>query len=618
MFIRIQQYNGILEQGFRRLGDFQVWHETNSIEYYHENSQFWVLLDTNIDQTRKMEVAMKLGTLTDINPKTIGKNFNENFFMVAIDKQNSQIHLVRDSAGVKTGYYTFEDGEMMISTLMHDLALSKGKVKFSKEAIHQVLYSNYLLDGFTYYEGIHEVPAGQHNAYDRVLDKVISKNYPVHFQEENGLTANLNFKLLREKTQEAHRGYLAPKNTVLLSGGLDSIAMLIALDDMPETEQLENISFRVKDTEQDETVYAVDAAEKVGRPLSIKQIDPDSSQNFTDFEQTFLQMNNPYHGVWIFGQFSGTLEEMFYAGQDTRLHTPALNEVDKMAFAFLPYQNSFWFKYLVTPLINSGKRIFKYFNWHKSSNRIFKNLWKGLHLTDLKAYVDTFYLKLGKDKIAKKGLPTDYYDSFRKHFDFDISKIKSKRGLYNQLVAKKWKEQYIFDIRYLQDVARMNQTYIAMPFYNPHLASFSSSIPFDLAMKKMVGRSRFGKTKAIIYKYVLRHAFRDKLTDKCFYRAKAVSQTFHQLNNGVMGQKLKAILERDLAMENSFIKSFQLESFVQKYLEVENWEMGQEDYLGTIYYIAALSIYHYRVVLKQQDIVQKVQTAPARNRVGQR
>lgn len=600
MLVKIKNLENGVDNGFSQKGKFQVQYELNALEYEYENQQFWFLLDTNIDQCRKEEVKFKLDNLKSIDAQQVGKLFNETYFLIAINKVNNELHLLRDVSGVKTGYFTHTSNELTISTLVHDLALSMTNVQFSKEAVHQILYSHYLLDGHTYYKNIHEIKAGYHQIYDSSLQQINTITSTIDFLEENQLTLEENLRSLREKTREAHEGAVATKNTVLLSGGLDSIAMLIALDDLPEIKRLSNLSFKVKDTTQDETVYAIDAAKKVDRPIRINEIDPNDENNFKNFEEAFLQMNNPYIGAWIFGKFEGTPYEMFYAGQDTRLHTPALNEVDKFAFKLLPFQNKFWVKYLLQPSAKLGQLFFKMLGWNKSKNRIIKNLWKALHIADLKSYVDKFYLKLDKDKMEQKGIPTDYYEAFQEYFDFDISKIKSKRGLYNKLVEKKWKEQYIFDIRYLQDVARMNNTYIAMPFYNPHIASFSSSIPFDLATKKMLGRSRFGETSAIIYKYVLRHAFRDKLTDMCFYRAKAVSETTHQMNNGVMGQKIKKIIFRDLSLSNSFIKSFHLTEYVKRYLETSEWGLREDDYLGTVYYIAALCIYHYRVILKKE------------------
>ena len=162
MLIKIKTIKDTVEKGFSQKGKFQVKRELNLLEYEYENQQFWFLLDTNIDQCRKEQVNFKLGNLKEINAQKIEALFNENFFLIAIDKIEGELHLLRDMSGVKTGYYTSFSDELQISTLVHDLALPMDKVKFSKEAIHQILYSNYLLDGYTYYEDIHELKAGYH------------------------------------------------------------------------------------------------------------------------------------------------------------------------------------------------------------------------------------------------------------------------------------------------------------------------------------------------------------------------------------------------------------------------------------------------------------------------
>jgi hypothetical protein len=69
-----------------------------------------------------------------------------------------------------------------------------------------------------------------------------------------------------------------------------------------------------------------------------------------------------------------------------------------------------------------------------------------------------------------------------------------------------------------------------------------------------------------------------------------------------MGQKFKEVIKRDLSLSNSFIRNFHLEKYVERYLDTSEWGFQEDDYLGTIYYIAAICIYHYRVILKKQII----------------
>ena len=85
----------------------------------------------------------------------------------------------------------------------------------------------------------------------------------------------------------------------------------------------------------------------------IIEVDPEESENVQHFEEQILRMNNPYFGMWIFGNFQGAPNQMFYAGQDTRLHTPALNEVDKIAFKLLNQKDAKWVKYIARPIANN-------------------------------------------------------------------------------------------------------------------------------------------------------------------------------------------------------------------------------------------------------------------------
>ncbi|MFT4762122.1 MAG: hypothetical protein ACI9XO_004498, partial [Paraglaciecola sp.] len=568
---------------YSKKGSIYLHYEIDSIDYFFENQRFLFLIDTNLSKDKETIICHKLAKLNDLDVKEISKIFNGNYFMFAIDKRDAQVHLLRDVSGVKTGYFTQTENGLIIGSIMHDVARKRDNVTYNKEAIGQLLYSNYLLNGFTIYEEIEEVKMGQCLTFDFKLD-IAEINFETIklAQKDNDLSPEENFQKLRKETQKAHQGYICKDNQVFLSGGLDSIAMLVALDDLEERKNINTLSFRVKDTNQDETVYAQSIAQYLTINNEIKEVDANDIENVKNFEERILKMNNPYFGMWIFGNFDGTPDQMFYAGQDTRLHTPALNEVDKLAFNLLKFQKAWWMKYLAQPAAKTARFLMEKLGWHKKGGMILGNLYKATHIFDLKKYVQKFYLKLDKEEMAKKGIPTDYYNQFQKHFDFDLDKIETPRALYNKLVELKWQEQYTFDMRYLQDVARVNNTYIAMPFYDKKLAEYSSSIPFDLATKAMKGRSRFGKTSRIIYKYVLRQAFRDKLNDLVFYRAKAVSETLHQLFNGALGAKVRMLLRDDLKAQDSFIKSFKLENYVKRFLNKSTFKMSDYDLLARV------------------------------------
>lgn len=582
-----------------KIGFFHCTYELEATDYHLDGTHFVFFIETNMTRRKFQDVAPKLKVLSQLEQKEVHKLLNGNYFLIAIEKEGMHIHMMRDASGIKTAYYSQSRSQLCVGSIMHEVARYQKRVAFNKAGVFQLLYSGYLLDGFTFYEGVSEIKMGQHLIFNEEMELVAKSVYEVKLaQYDNPYSEEENFRMLRREFQLAHKPFLSEKNHVLLSGGLDSIAMLISLDDIAEGQEVDSLSFKVKDTAQDESIYSTSIAKHLDIDNQLQEIDPNDPAVIKDFEAKVLRMNNPYYGAWIFGHFQGTPEEMYYAGQDTRLHTPALNEVDKWAYAFLKHQDKWWLKNGLNPL---SKRIIipltKALGWEKTNNRIFRNLYKAAHIFDLKKYINKFYLKIDKQKIDAKGLPTDYYEKITRLLDLKLENCPSKRALYNEIVRLKWSEQYIYDMRYLQDIARINTTHIAMPFYNKEVAEFSSGIPFSMATKPMLGRARFGRRKNIIYKYVLRKAFRDKLNDLTYYRAKAVSMTLHQLFNGPLGEKVGQILRHDLDAQDSFIKQFKLEKVAQQYFTKSNWAYGDSDYLHLAYYIATLVVYHQKVVL---------------------
>lgn len=582
-----------------RIGFFHCTYELESTDYHVDGTHFVFFIETNLTRSKFQAIAHQLKTLSQLEQKEVHKILNGNYFLMAIEKEGMHMHMMRDASGIKTAYYSLSRSQLCVGSIMHEVARYQRHVAFNKAGVFQLLYSGYLLDGFTFYEGVSEIKMGQHLIFNEEMELVAKSVYDIKLaQYDNPYSEEENFRMLRREFQLAHKPFLSKINRVLLSGGLDSIAMLISLDDIAGGKHLDSLSFKVKDTSQDESVYSTSIAKHLDIENKLQEIDPNDPAVIKDFEAKVLRMNNPYYGAWIFGHFQGTPEEMYYAGQDTRLHTPALNEVDKWAYALLEHRDKWWLKKGLNPL---SKRIIipclKALGWEKTNNRIFRNLYKAAHIFDLKQYINKFYLKIDKQKIRAKGLPTDYYEKITRLLDLNLENCPSKRALYNEIVRLKWREQYIYDMRYLQDIARINTTYIAMPFYNKEVAEFSSGIPFAMATKPMLGRARFGSRKNIIYKYVLRKAFRDKLNDLTYYRAKAVSMTLHQLFNGPLGDKVGHILQKDLEAKDSFIRQFGLEKVVDKYSQKSTWGFGDSDYLHLAYYIATLAVYHREVVL---------------------
>ena len=581
------------------LGNKIVGINLHEVDIYFENDRFIYVIDAIVVKSKHTSVKEELNKLNNVSHLPLRQLLHDNYFVVVIDKVNQEISLLRDIVGLKTGYFCAKEDFLIISTIVHDIAMLAGIDKFNNNAVYQVLYSGYLLDGFTIYEQVFEVKIGRQLRITTDLDVTEIDVQKINFAtQDNKYDLDTNIKILRNEIVKAHQGCLSEKNIILLSGGLDSATMLVALDDISSKENILCNAFRVKNTDQDETIYAQAAADFLNVENRIIEVDPDDESTYENFEQKLLKMNNPYEGVWIFGNFLGSVNEMFYAGQDTRLHTPALSLEDKWAFSLVRFNKNLLYNYVIKPIVSLVRNFLCWLNFDTSPHRSLRGAAKFLSIFDINTYINKYHLKLNKKKIQKIGLNTSNYEKYLANFSLDFEHFQSKRDLYNQIVAVRWQQQYISDIRYIQDLARINNTYIAMPFYDAKLAEFSSSIPYDIATKIFIGQAEHSSEKKLINKYILREAVRDKIPDKIYYRDKGGSQTCHLMYNGFLGKKVRDIFLEDLESNNSFIKQFNLNSIVDIFLNKKKWEINSEDILLTCHYICSFCIYNKFIINK--------------------
>lgn len=575
--------------------DYIINYTIEGKELFKETNDFFVFIDSNYSE------AHINNCFTDkLSIENINRYFKKDGFIVVINKNTLESHIQRDLAGLCSGYYFSDVNQFVISSNVHELG-QNFSTELNKKHIHQLLYFDFLRDGQTIYENIEQVKIGGTIVLNNKL-KIIKNisNEPEINKDENKEGENENIKKLRAEIVKAHKPYVNDLNTVFLSGGIDSVAMLIALDDLTDKQNIENHSFRVKGTTQDETSYAKSIADHL--EIDLKIIERDFKNDITEsvFIDKILKMNNPYSGMWIFGnQINTESNKTYFAGQDTRLHTPALNKLDQLAFNIFALSKKglaplfYILNILLFPIREIMNIILSKKNIH---DKKFLGLRRATYMFDTKSYLNLVYFKIDKPYLKTLKLPLNYFDTNVKNYKFDLSTVKNQRMLYNVLVSKKWIEQYVNDMRYMVDMVKTQGGKLAMPFYDMDLAKFSATIPFKLANKSMNGKGQFDDIKVNVNKYVLRKALEDKIDDKTFLRSKAVSRTGHLIFTQGLGGILKSIIKKDLELEKSFIKEYKLEQFIEFFLKNENeWEMTDDKYLLKIYYATCLIVYNKRL-----------------------
>lgn len=570
-------------------------------EHRYEDDNYLVLVNTNFDQSRTSEVSSHVKRF--IEAFETGTEDLSLFFgtyqIVLFDKRRQQLSMWRDPSGIMTAYYAVSDSEIVVGNLVHDIARLRGVSSFDEEALYQLLYTFYPVDGYTWYEGVRELTLGQRLAFDSELKIVEDRQHRIALalqDNDNSLTENIEL-LRREITATLHR-HASQDNVVLLSGGIDSVVMLAALDELKPESSVRAVSYRVKGTDQDETSYAQDMADHLGTEFSIKEIDPADKSIYQRFEPTVLKMNNPYFGVWEFGVLpEPDLQKTFFAGQDSRLHTPDLNILDKIYFAIFSARRN----PVVNAILGFCSLLTKPIQWLNLSHarpKLLKGIGRLFETLDPEEFIYRYVFKCDRRILAMDGVPLKHFEKVKRHFKIDMDQIQNQRQLYNAITSVRWRHQFIYNIRYLCDMAVLNNTYMVVPFYDAEFSVVCSGLPLKQATKKFIGQSKFSDRKAIISKYMLRMAFRDKLTDKAFYRKKAVSMTLHLLFEGEMGRKIRQLLKDDIASDKSFLRKYDLVDYVAVFVHDNNWQKKSFRHMYNIYYLAVYCVYN-RSVLRQ-------------------
>jgi hypothetical protein len=576
-------------------------YEIQPNEFYFQNDTFQFFIDSNLPVKTIEEECRKI---QGNNITSLLNYLKTDGVIVVFNKASNEITVQRDESGLCSLFYYSTNNELFFSSVIHKIA-QRFKLPLNRLTIQQWLTFDFFWDGQTLYHQVNEVLVDQTLKFDHALTLAESKQAEMSFSDgENTNSENDNFQTLREKIVEAHRLYVREKNIIFLSGGIDSVAMLIALDDLVEKNRIESHSFKEKATDKDETEYAQSISDHLQTKLKIVERDLSGEINHVVFKEKVNSLNNPYLGIWIFAnQVTKDVQNIYFAGQDTRLHTPALNSVDLVAFKVFNATARFPFlrKILNLPLIPI-QFVFDFLIGNDILKaRIFRGLRRASYIMNTEEYLLRFYFKRDYDFVKKLGIPRDFFEAAAKNYQLDLKNIFNQRALYNYVISVKWREQYVSDIRYMIDMVKQEGGRLAMPFYNRALAFFSSSIPFNLSTRFIEGKGAFGEKKVPINKFVLRESLRDKIDDKTYYRGKGAPNTAHIVFNQGLSQVLRDILSGDLKREDSLTQRLNLKSFVAPFLERKEpltAEEGGYSYLIKIYHLSCLIIYASEVDYK--------------------
>jgi asparagine synthetase B (glutamine-hydrolysing) len=480
------------------------------------------------------------GNICNVDKKTISTlsaiSFIRNFelyikgdFIFLISEPDA-VYLGASRSAVIALYFRIINEDIVVSNKIKTVIKSSSINQLSSEAAYQFLTYEYVTDPLTLVKDVYKVPSSK---TIRINNDKLCELIDVDLRLSDVKESSHSIRDFKACVYDAHEKRLAKsKNSLLLSGGIDSCTSAVVLRDLIGKERLSCYTFSTKGAEQDEYSDAEKTANHLDLYIERVVVDPNKE---VDLESLIEDTNFFYPGSIMLSEIAKISGDNtnFFACQDTRLHTPALNPLDKKIFFATNFSRQ-----LISQAAHLTPRVFP-------ENSIADKIISRCRMANnLPEYLEKLFYH--KHELNLPGFTSDErFDTGlraaleRSFLSFD----GNARKMYNKVVELAWDRQYSDDIQYLKSTMNMLDSDCQLPWYDRDLAYLSASIPMKEATKYVKGRAGHSQKVMKVNKYVLRQAFEEHLPEEILFRAKAVCVTNHLYLKGVYKpyiEKMKA------------------------------------------------------------------------------
>jgi asparagine synthetase B (glutamine-hydrolysing) len=475
-------------------------------------------------------------------------------------------------------YFRRLNNSIIYSTKFKNIVEASQENSLSTEAAYQFLTYEYIADPLTLVEGVYKVPSACVLTVKDDLTFKLSEFEPQISSCNENQNSISEFK---DYVYRAHENRISTNNTLLLSGGVDSCISAIVLKDVIKNDDLNCYTFSTLNAEQDEYAEAKFTADYLGLNVNRVVVDPNQA---VDLEELVNNANFFYPGAIMISAIAKQAGENtnFFACQDTRLHTPALNPLDKLIFSATPFKRELLSK------------VMSLFPGNIAANSIVnKVINRGRIASDLPKYIESLFFHKHDINLGQYTSDSNFNTSLESCIDKKFTDFKgSSRQIYNEIVQLAWHRQYSDDIQYLVSTTAQFGSQCQMPWYDEELAFNSAQLPMREATRFVKGRAGHSSKSKKVNKYILRNAFSGLLPDEILFRDKAVCVTNHLFLKGVYkpyieGMKINSLLFNTKAGSNLKIQRL----FESHYSQYMNYQIADYNQVVEMQNIVALELY---------------------------
>ena len=458
-----------------------------------------------------------------------------NFTLVVREPSKGRGWIIGDRNGQQRFYFSAAGGTLRVGNSLLGVATRMRHPHLSQEGCFHLLALRYSLDPQTQVEGVKATAPGLLFEVGPAGVREIRYYKPVRYDsdyftsmEECVAGLDCAFRAAFSKRYDPTR-----RCVVLLSGGIDSVAMLRYLTEVAPG-KVEAVTFGIKGDEQgDEVRSAQMAARHFGVPHRLVLIDP--ADVVVRTAGCFGEADSPHYGGALFrslraGILEGSLPVDLYSGQDTRLHTPSLDtpkalglRLSQMGIAPL---NAVWRGTLAATRLwpFRGKRTLAYWRQAAAPGR------------DLKDHFVHTLLNIG----VLEGNPR--WDALM-HGIPAFPKGAGIQEVFKRLVEFEYLTQWTDDMNDFCTVMGGPGVGIHFPFYDHDLVAACNRIPYAIGARHMF-TTRSWSWIPFTQKAVLRRLLLKSVPKELVYRRKATLPTMHLAFNAGLGGVVGRIYDR--------------------------------------------------------------------------
>lgn len=469
------------------------------------------------------------------DPGAWARRCDGDFVALAHESRGGRVWVIADRNGQRRLYISVEEGVFRAGDTLLSVASKMARPRLDPVGVFHLLALRYSLDPTTLVEGVWSTAPGLYFEVNAAGVKAVRYYAPVRYDSEYFATMNecvegldVAFRAAFSKRFDSSR-----RCVVLLSGGIDSVAMLRYLTEVAPR-RVEAFTYGLKGDEHGAEVRSAQmAARHFNVPHHLHLVTP--SDVVKRFTTSFREADGPHYAVSLYAdlkipllQGEGAVD--LYSGQDTRLHTPSFDAprvlgVRLTQAGFAPL-NGLWKMALGASKAWPwrGKRTLAY--WRKASEPLD---YIGEYLVRSILNVPGEYAGPRIDALSR--------DLHRALSGADIQEV------FKAVIAFEYRTQFTDDMNNFASVVSDINVGIQFPFYDHDLVSVCNRIPYAIGARHIFTTHSWSWIP-FTQKAVLRKLLLKSVPVELVYRRKATLPTMHVAFNAGLRDLLVYVYDR--------------------------------------------------------------------------